>query len=195
MREIYDPFRLLNGREVPALTNPTVGIVIEAEIRSGQPCIDGTRPVHYRRKAHSGRTGCPSHRSPLPRCDVDRSERRDGFCEAGRRGLVKVLIDDDVAEPFVAMLVHLLPTHEIISVRGCGWSGKEDVPLYADAVRCGFDVTLSANHRQLLIPEEVTAIRKSRMHVIHYEQADAIPRYGAHGWRIARGHRACHRRA
>lgn len=85
-----------------------------------------------------------------------------------------MLIDEDVAEPFVAMLVHLLPTHEIISVRGCGWSGKKDVPLYADAARRGFDVMVSANHRQLLIPEEVTAIRKSRMHVIHYDQADGI---------------------
>lgn len=43
MREIYDPFKLLSGREVPALTNPTVGIVIDPEVRSGQPCIDGTR--------------------------------------------------------------------------------------------------------------------------------------------------------
>jgi hypothetical protein len=41
---------------------------------------------------------------------------------------VKVLIDEDVAEPFVAMLVHLLPAHEITSVRACGWSGKKDVP-------------------------------------------------------------------
>ncbi len=43
MREIYDPFKLLSGREVPALRNPTVGIVIDPEVRNGQPCIDGTR--------------------------------------------------------------------------------------------------------------------------------------------------------
>jgi uncharacterized protein (DUF433 family)/DNA-binding transcriptional MerR regulator len=43
MQEIYDPFSLSNGREVPGLTNPTVGIAIDPEVRSGQPCIDGTR--------------------------------------------------------------------------------------------------------------------------------------------------------
>lgn len=89
-----------------------------------------------------------------------------------------MLIDEDVAEPFVAMLVHLLPTHEITSVRTCGWSGKKDVPLYADAAKRGYDVMVSANHRQLLNPDEVTAIRKSKMHVIHYEQAEGISGLG-----------------
>jgi len=41
---------------------------------------------------------------------------------------VKVLIDEDVAEPFVAMLVYLLPTHEITRVRASGWSGKKGCP-------------------------------------------------------------------
>ena len=91
---------------------------------------------------------------------------------------MKVLIDEDVAEPFVAMLVHLLPAHEITSVRACGWSGKKDVPLYADAAHRGFNVLVSANHHQLLIPDEVRAIRKSKMHVVHYEQADGISGLG-----------------
>jgi len=91
---------------------------------------------------------------------------------------VKILIDEDVAEPFVAMLVHLLPAHEITSVRACGWSGKKDVPLYGDAAHRGFNVLVSANHHQLLIPDEVRAIRKSKMHVVHYEQADGISGLG-----------------
>ena len=91
---------------------------------------------------------------------------------------MKILIDEDVAEPFVAMLVHLLPAHEITSVRACGWSGKKDVPLYADAAHRGFNVLVSANHHQLLIPDEVRAIRKSKMHVVHYEQADGISGLG-----------------
>ncbi len=89
-----------------------------------------------------------------------------------------MLIDEDVADPFVAMLVHLLPAHEIISVRELGWSGKKDVPLYADAAKRRFNVMVSANHHQLLIPDEVRAIRKSRMHVVHYEQADGISGLG-----------------
>jgi len=91
---------------------------------------------------------------------------------------VKVLIDEDVAEPFVAMPVHLLPTHEITSVRARGWSGKKDVPLYADAAKRGFNVMVSANHHQLQIPDEVRAIRKSKMHVAHYEQADGLSGLG-----------------
>jgi uncharacterized protein (DUF433 family)/DNA-binding transcriptional MerR regulator len=43
MQEIYEPFKLSNGRKVPALTNPTAGIAIDPEVRNGQPCIDGTR--------------------------------------------------------------------------------------------------------------------------------------------------------
>jgi len=89
-----------------------------------------------------------------------------------------VLIDEDVAEPFIAMLVHLLPAHEVTSVRAYGWSGKKDVPLYADAAKRGFKVMVSANHRQLLNPDEVRAIRKSKMHVIHYEQAEGISGLG-----------------
>lgn len=61
MREIYDPFTLLNGREVPALTNPTVGIAIDPEVRSGQPCIDGTR-VPYAIIAGLTRDGLDAHR-------------------------------------------------------------------------------------------------------------------------------------
>ena len=89
-----------------------------------------------------------------------------------------MLIDEDVADPFVAMLVHLLPTHEITSVRARGWSGKKDVPLYADAAKRGFNVMVSGNHQQLLIPDEARAIRKSKMHVVHYEQADGISGLG-----------------
>ena len=91
---------------------------------------------------------------------------------------MKVLIDEDVAEPFVAMLVYLLPTHEITSVRESGWSGKKDVPLYADAAKRGFNVMVSANHHQLRIPNEVRAIRKSKMHVVHFEQADGLSGLG-----------------
>jgi uncharacterized protein (DUF433 family)/DNA-binding transcriptional MerR regulator len=61
MREIYDPFKLSNGREVPALTNPTVGIAIDPEVRSGQPCIDGTR-VPYATIAGLSRDGLDEHR-------------------------------------------------------------------------------------------------------------------------------------
>lgn len=89
-----------------------------------------------------------------------------------------MLLDEDVAEPFVAMLVHLLPAHEITSVRARGWSGKKDVLLYADAAKRGYNVMVSANHRQLLNPDEVTAIRKSKMHVVHYEQSDGISGLG-----------------
>jgi hypothetical protein len=91
---------------------------------------------------------------------------------------VKVLIDEDVADPFVARLVHVLPPHEIFDVRAIWWRGKKDVPLYADAAKRGFRVMVSANHHQLLIPDEVKAIRKSRMHVVYYEQPDEISGLG-----------------
>jgi len=61
MQEIYDRFSLSNGREVPALTNPTVGIAIDPEIRSGQPCIDGTR-VPWAIIAGLTRDGLDAHR-------------------------------------------------------------------------------------------------------------------------------------
>lgn len=61
MKEIYDPFKLSNGREVPALTNPTLGIAIDPEVRSGQPCIDGTR-VPYAIIAGLTKDGLDAHR-------------------------------------------------------------------------------------------------------------------------------------
>jgi len=61
MQEIYYRFKLSDGREVPALTNPTAGIAIDPEIRSGQPCIDGTR-VPYAIIAGLSRDGLDAHR-------------------------------------------------------------------------------------------------------------------------------------
>ncbi len=61
MQEIYKPFKLSNGREVPALTHPTIGIAIDPEVRSGQPCIDGTR-VPYAVIAGLNQDGLDAHR-------------------------------------------------------------------------------------------------------------------------------------
>lgn len=43
MREIYGPFELADGTVVPDLERPTSGITIDPEVRSGTPCLDGTR--------------------------------------------------------------------------------------------------------------------------------------------------------
>lgn len=43
MREIYGPFVLEDGREVPDLWEPNTGIRIDPAVRSGQPCLTGTR--------------------------------------------------------------------------------------------------------------------------------------------------------
>ena len=43
--------------------------------------------------------------------------------------IAALTLDGLDAEPFVALLVHLLPAHEITRVRASGWSGKKDIPL------------------------------------------------------------------
>jgi len=37
---------------------------------------------------------------------------------------------------------------------------------------------VSANHHQFRVPGEVRAIRRSKMHVVHYEQADGLSGLG-----------------
>lgn len=91
---------------------------------------------------------------------------------------MKVLLDEDVAAPYLEIIRYLLPTHQVDSVYSLGWGGKKDRMLYADAARKGYEVMVSANHTQLNDPDECKAIRDSRMHVVYFGQADGLDGFG-----------------
>jgi hypothetical protein len=81
---------------------------------------------------------------------------------------MRILIDENVPVQMLDMLRRLLPGHEVRHVSEIRWSGKKDNALLPDAARRGFQAFLTKDGRQLEIPSETAAIKKSRMHHIRF---------------------------
>ncbi|TPG17047.1 DUF5615 family PIN-like protein [Pedococcus bigeumensis] len=82
---------------------------------------------------------------------------------------MKVLLDEDVPQPVIRLVAHLLRGHEVKHVSELAWLGKKDVPLIGDAARRGFRVFVTQNIGQFNVPAECDAIKRSGMHHISYE--------------------------
>src|SRR3712207_249411 len=85
-----------------------------------------------------------------------------------------LLLDEDVPEPLIAILRHVLRGHTVQHIGELNWKSKKDVQLYADAKRLGFDAVLTNDLRQLNDPDECTAIKRSGLHHITYELDDGL---------------------
>ncbi|WP_052847815.1 DUF5615 family PIN-like protein [Streptomyces avicenniae] len=81
---------------------------------------------------------------------------------------MRLLIDENVPVQMVEILGRLLPGHEVCHVSGLKWAGKKDLALLPDAARKGFHAFLTKDDRQLEVPSETAAIKKSGMHHIRF---------------------------
>lgn len=81
---------------------------------------------------------------------------------------MRILIDENVPVQMLEMLRRLLPEHEVRHVSEIKWAGKKDLALLPDAARRGFHAFLTKDGRQLEIPSESAAIKKSGMHHIRF---------------------------
>lgn len=81
---------------------------------------------------------------------------------------MRVLLDEDVPVPVLALLRHVLPSHTVDHVTQIGWSGKKDRQLYRDAAAKGYNVVVTNNKDQLSDPDECRAIKRSGIHWVSY---------------------------
>jgi hypothetical protein len=81
---------------------------------------------------------------------------------------MRILIDENVPVQMLEMLRRLLPDHEVRHVSEIKWSGKKDLALLPDAAKKGFEAFLTKDGRQLEVPSETAAIKKSGMHHIRF---------------------------
>lgn len=82
---------------------------------------------------------------------------------------MKILCDQDVPEPIVEPLRHLLRSRHLVEhVNQVGWKGKQDRFLLPDASDRGYDVLLTNDSNQLDDPRETDAIRRSGLHHVRY---------------------------
>lgn len=91
---------------------------------------------------------------------------------------MKVLLDEDVPQPVISLVEHLLRGHQVAHVKGLDWSGKKDVPLIRDAARRGFRAFVTQNVGQFNVPSECDAIKRSGMHHISYEVPSGLKGLG-----------------
>ena len=81
---------------------------------------------------------------------------------------MRVLLDEDVAQPLLEPLRRVLRGHQVDHVNEVRWKGKTDVQVLRDAPARGYEMLVTHNLGQLRIPDEVRAIRKSGMHHVTY---------------------------
>jgi len=82
---------------------------------------------------------------------------------------VRILCDQDVPEPLLDPLRHLLRgDHAVEHVNHIRWTGKQDRFVYPDAKRRGYDVILTNDANQLNDADETDAIRRSGLHHVRY---------------------------
>jgi len=81
---------------------------------------------------------------------------------------VRILLDEDVPVQVVDPLQHVLYGHTVDHVIGKGWDGRKD-PVVLQHVRASrYDVFVTNNLKQRIIPEECTAIKASGAHHVVY---------------------------
>jgi Domain of unknown function (DUF5615) len=87
---------------------------------------------------------------------------------------MKLLLDEDVPLPLLALLQHVLTEHQVDHVYSLQWKGKQDRDLYRDARKRRYNAVLTNNLRQLNDPKECTAIKNSGVHLILYQTLDGL---------------------
>jgi hypothetical protein len=86
---------------------------------------------------------------------------------------MRLLLDEDVPEPLLNLLKHLLRDHTVEHVRTYRWKGKKDTSLFRDA-RGRFDAILTNDLRQFNDPDECKAIQRSGLHHISYDLDEGL---------------------
>ncbi len=87
---------------------------------------------------------------------------------------MKLLLDEDVPEPLIELLRHLLRGHQVEHVATMSWNSKKDRALYRDARQQGFNAVLTNDLSQFSDPDVCTAIKRSRLHHISYTLDDGL---------------------
>lgn len=87
---------------------------------------------------------------------------------------MRLLLDEDVPEPLLPILRHILREHDVQHVASQNWRGKRDQPLYRDAAAAGFDAVLTNDLHQFNDPAICAAIQRSRLHHISYTLNDGL---------------------
>lgn len=97
---------------------------------------------------------------------------------------MRILVDENTPVQLVQVLQRVLPRHhQVDHVHALGWSGKKDIPLLRDAAAKGYDVLITMDANQLHRPDELDAVRKSKMHHVRF----ALARKGLTGIALAMG--------
>lgn len=83
---------------------------------------------------------------------------------------MRILLDEDVPYAAGGLLDAVLVGHEIQHVNDLKWKSKKDVFLVRDAATRGYDVLVTNNRKQLVVPDECRAIKDSGLHHVLYDQ-------------------------
>lgn len=81
---------------------------------------------------------------------------------------MRLLLDEDVPEPLLPILRHILREHDVEHVTTQQWRGKKDKPLYRDAAAAKFHAVLTNDLHQFNDPAICQAIQRSQLHHISY---------------------------
>lgn len=100
---------------------------------------------------------------------------------------MRFLLDEDVPLPAVELIRRVLIDHKVEYVQGIGWSRKKDTRLVVDAGKRGFDVIITNDSEQFNDPDEMSAIRASRLHHVRYSHRHP----GVRGLGLAMGSLVC----
>jgi hypothetical protein len=84
---------------------------------------------------------------------------------------VKILLDEQVPEPVIVPLGHMLrPRHTVDHVQTIGWKHKKDARLFPDLAGRGYEVLVTADLNQLYHEDECKLIRKLGFHHVRFQQ-------------------------
>lgn len=86
---------------------------------------------------------------------------------------MRLLLDENVPQPLLAVLGHLLPGHSVDHVGLGRWRSKKDVDLLRDAGR-RYDVFVTNDASQYDDPTECRAIKDSGLHHVTYPIEDGL---------------------
>lgn len=83
---------------------------------------------------------------------------------------MRILVDEDTAVQVVDALRHLLSGHQVDHITQLNCSGNKDRCVLRDAASTGYDVFITKDRNQLNDPDELAAIKKSKLHHVRYSQ-------------------------
>lgn len=91
---------------------------------------------------------------------------------------MKYFFDENLHVQIPSIMEALAPSHSFSNARMERLAGYDDVDLIPEVASRGFDALVTNDIRQMMVPEEILAIRQSGMHWISVAKA-SIP--GLHG--------------